>query len=187
MGKGPSQTTVTAPNLGAAPGQSVLISGKVTDISPGTTDSRIALRFPHGVAAVSDDSQSGYMMYVYKQYECPTNTTGVPVSIAVIDANGNYREIGTTTTDSTGSYSFSWMPDIPGKYTVLATFAGSKAYYGSYDQAAFVVDEGPAATAEPTTTPQSPADMYILPGIIGIIITIIVVGAVIILMQRKRP
>ena len=187
MGRGPSKTTVSAPNLGVAPGQSVLISGKVTDVSPGTTDSRLALRFPNGVAAVSDDSQSGYMMYVYKQFECPANTTGVPVTVAVIDANGNYREIGTATTDATGSYSLSWMPDISGKYTVLATFAGSKAYYGSYDQAAFVVDEAPAATAEPTAPPQSPADLYMLPGIIGIIITIIVVGVAIILLQRKRP
>lgn len=187
MGKGPSKTTVTAPNLGAAPGQSVLITGKVTDISPGTADTRLQLRFPNGVAAVSDESQSQYMLYVYKQFEMPTNASGVPVTISVVDANGNSREIGTTTTDSSGSYSVSWMPDIPGKYTVLATFAGSKAYYGSYDQAAFVVDGAPSATAGPTSVPQSMADMYIVPGIIGIIITIIVVGAVIILMQRRRP
>ena len=102
MGKGPTKTTVTAPNLGAAPGQSVLISGTVTDVSPGTTDPRIALRFPNGVAAVSDDSQSQYMLYIYKQFEMPTNTTGVPVTISVIDANGNFREIGTTTSDSSG-------------------------------------------------------------------------------------
>ena len=49
------------------------------------------------------------------------------------------------------SYSLSWMPDIPGKYTVIATFAGSNAYYGSYDQAAFVVDEA-HATPAPTET-----------------------------------
>ena len=102
MGKGPSKTTVTAPNLGAAPGQSVLIAGKVTDISPGTTDARIALRFPNGVPAVSDASQSQYMLYVYKQFEMPTNATGVPVTISVVDANGNFREIGTTTSDSSG-------------------------------------------------------------------------------------
>ena len=187
MGKGPSQTTVTAPNLGAASGQSVLISGRVTDISPGTTDSRIALRFPHGVAAVSDDSQSGYMMYVYKQCECPTNTTGVPVSIAVIDANGNYREIGTTTTDSTGSYSFSWMPDIPGKYTVLATFAGSKAYYGSVATNSFVVDDAPAATTQPTAKPDSPADLYFVPAIAGLFVLVIIVLVMLVLMMRKRP
>jgi hypothetical protein len=187
MGKGPSQTTVTAPNSGLASGQSVLISGSVMDVSPGTKSDALTLRLPNGVAAVSDDSQSQYMLYLYKQFELPSNTTGVPVTISVIDANGNYRDIGTTTTDATGTYLFSWMPDIPGKYTVIATFAGSEAYYGSSAQTGFVVDEEPAATAEPTATTQSMADLYFLPMSIVIIIAIIVIGLVIILMLRKRP
>jgi hypothetical protein len=186
MGKGPSKTTVSAPNLGAAPGQSVLIAGRVTDISPGTTDSRIALRFPNGVPAVSDASQSQYMLYVYKQFEMPTNASGVPVTISVVDANGNFREIGTTTTDASGSYTLSWMPDIPGKYTVIATFAGSEAYYGSYDQTAFVVDQ-----AHSTTTPQveqqpSTADLYFLPMSIAIIIAIFIAAVAIVLVLRKK-
>jgi len=187
MGKGASKITVSAPNLGAASGQSVLIAGRVTDNSPGTTDSRIALRFPNGVPAVSDASQSQYMLYIYKQFEMPTNTTGVPVTISVVDANGNFREIGTTTSDSSGSYSLSWIPDISGKYTVIATFAGSKAYYGSYDQTAFVVDEAAATPTPHPTQAASVADLYLVPGIIGIIIAIVVVGAVIILALRKRP
>ncbi len=160
IGKGPSALTVSASPKVQAQGSSVLIEGKVTDISPGTQKSTIQMRFPNGVPAVSDASQSQYMLYVYKQFEMPTNTTGVPVTIAVIDANGNYREIGTATSDSTGAYSFSWMPDISGKYTVLATFTGSDAYYGSYDQTAFVVDEA-HATAPPQATPEpSAADLY---------------------------
>jgi len=185
MGKGPSQTTVTAPNLGAAPGQSVVISGKVTDISPGTTDSRITLRFPNGVAAVSDDSQSAYMLYVYKQYERPINVTGVPVSIAVIDANDNYREIGTTTSDASGSYSFSWVPDIPGKYTVITTFQGSNAYYGSSAQTYFAVDEV-EATPAPTETPPSIADQYFIPAIAGIFVLIIIVLVLLVIMMLKK-
>jgi len=189
MGKGPSKTTISAPNLGAAPGQSVLISGKVTDTSPGTTDSRIKLRFPNGVPAVSEESQSQYMLYIYKQFEMPTNTTGVLVTISVFDANGNFREIGTTTTDNSGSYSLSWIPDIPGKYTVIATFSGSKAYYGSYDQAAFVVDEAAQATPAPTTTVSDLAsNNTLMYGIVAIIVVIIIVGAVLaLLMLRKRP
>ncbi|NLF87965.1 hypothetical protein GX563_03990 [Candidatus Bathyarchaeota archaeon] len=187
MGKGPSKTTVTAPNLGAAPGQSVVISGKVTDVSPGTTYSPIALRFPNGVPAVSDASQSQYMLYVYKQFEMPTNTSGVPVTISVVDANGNFREIGTTTSDSSGYYSFNWIPDISGKYSVIATFAGSKAYYGSYDQTSFVVDEAQATAAPQATAGPSAADLYFLPMSIGIIIAIVVVGVVIVLALRKRP
>ena len=71
------------------------------------------------------------MLYVYKQFERPNNTIGVPVALDVIDANGNSRNIGTTTSDATGFYSYHWTPDIPGKYTVIATFGGSNAYYGS--------------------------------------------------------
>jgi anaerobic C4-dicarboxylate transporter len=80
------------------------------------------------------------------------------------------------------------VPDIPGKYTVIATFTGSEAYYGSYDQATFVVDEAHATT--PTTTPgqtSSAAETYLLPGIIAIIIAIIVGFAITILVLRKRP
>ncbi len=187
MGKGPSKTTVTAPNLGAAPGQSVLISGKVTDVSPGTTAPIIAMRFPNGVPAVSDDSQSQYMLYMYKQFEMPTNTTGVPVTISVVDANGNFRDIGTTTTDNSGSYSLSWMPDISGKYSVIATFAGSEAYYGSYAQAAFVVDAAPTtSTPQPTPAP-STADLYFLPMSIAIIVVVIIGIALSLFAQRRRP
>ena len=38
----------------------------------------------------------------------------------------------------------------------------------------------------PTQAP-SAADLYFLPGIIGVIITVIVVGAVLLIALRKRP
>ena len=188
IGKGPSATTVTAPDVSVELCKSVIIKGTVTDISPGTNDPAITMRFPNGVAAVSDESQSAWMLYVYKQFSCPGDITGVPVTIDVIDANGNYRNIGTTTSDGTGFYSFDWVPDIPGKYTVLATFAGSKAYYPSAAQTAFVVDEAPAASAAPTETPPSMADMYFIPLSIGMIVAIIVIGAILaLLLLRKQP
>jgi hypothetical protein len=187
MGKGPTALTASAPDTSVELGKSVVIKGTVTDISPGTADTRVQLRFPNGVAAVSDDSQSGYMLYVYKQFECPTDTTGVPVTISVIDGNGNYREIGTATTDATGYYSFNWMPDIPGAYTVYVTFSGSKAYYGSVATNSFVVDDAPAATTEPTAKPDSPADMYFVPAIAGLFVLVIIVLVMLVLMMRKRP
>ena len=76
------------------------------------------------------------------------------MAINVIDANGNYRTIGTTTTDSSGTYGFTWMPDITGQYTVIATFAGNNGYYGSNAQAYFAVDE-PAATINTTANSSS--------------------------------
>ena len=127
------------------------------------------------------------MLYVYKQFEHPTNATGVPVTIDVIDANGNFRNIGTTTSDSNGVFSYSWVPDIPGKYTLIATFAGSAAYYASFDQTAFVVDS-PAGTVSPTDTPPSMADLYFVPLSVGMIVAIIVIGAVLaLLLLRRKP
>ena len=128
------------------------------------------------------------MPYVYMQKPKPTNATGVPVTVDVIDANGNYRSIGTVTSDSSGAFSLQWTPDIPGKYTVIATFAGSESYWPSSSETSFAVDSA-APTPTPTTVPaQSAADMYFVPAVAGIIVAIIIVGAVLaLLMLRKRP
>jgi hypothetical protein len=187
IGKGPSALTIAASPKVSVQGSSVLVEGMITDISPGTEQYALTARFPNGVPAVSDESMSNWMLYVYKQFARPTNATGVPLTVDVLDANGNYRNIGTTTSDANGVYSFDWTPDIPGKYTVYVTFAGSGAYYASFAQSAFVVDAAPAATAAPTATPTSVADMYFVPAIAGLFVLIIIVAVVIILMLRKRP
>lgn len=185
FGKGPSATTVTAPDVGVTLGNSIMIKGTVSDISAGTMGDQ-ASRFPNGVPAVSDESMSAWMEYVYMQKAEPANATGIEVKIDVIDSNGNYRNIGSATSDTSGSYSLKWTPDIPGRYTVIATFAGSDSYYGSHAETAFSVDEV-AATPEPTQPPASLADMYFVPAVIGIIIAIAVVGVVLaLLLLRKR-
>ena len=187
VGRGPSQTTVTAPTLSATSGSSVLIQGTVTDISSGTTQDEQAARFPAGVPVSSDVSMTEWMAYVYQQAAKPTDFTGVPVTLTVIDANGNYRVIGTATTDSNGFYSLTWTPDITGKFTVYATFSGTNGYWGSTATTAFNVDAAAATpTPQPTQTP-SMADLYFLPAIIGVIIAIIVVGAVLALLVTKKP
>jgi hypothetical protein len=187
IGKGPSALTVEAPMTVATLGQSIVIRGTVTDIASGTTQDDQAARFPNGVPCVSDAAQSSWMEYVYMQKPRPTNATGVPVNLNVVDANGNYRQIGTVTSDSEGFYSFNWKPDIEGKYTVYATFEGSNSYWPSRAVTAFAVDPAPeTATPQPTAAP-SMADMILLPGIAAIIIAIIVIGAMIMLMLRKRP
>jgi hypothetical protein len=127
------------------------------------------------------------MEYLYMQKPIPTDANGVSVMIDVIDANGNYRNIGEATSDAKGFYSFAWAPDIPGKYTVIARFAGSESYYRSSAETAFVVDEAPEATPEPTQAPASMADQYFLPVSGGIIAAIAAVGiAIIALMLRKK-
>jgi len=187
VGKGPSAITVAASPEVSVHGSSVLVKGMMTDISPGTEEYALTARFPDGVPAVSDNSMSDWMLYVYKQFSRPTDTVGVPVTIDVLDANGNYRNIGTTTSDADGFFSFDWQPDIEGRYTVIATFAGSESYYASHAKTAFVVDPAPQATPEPTQAPASLADQYLLPATGGIIAAVAAVGiAIIALMLRKK-
>jgi hypothetical protein len=182
-GKGPSAMTVEVQPFGS----SMVIRGSVIDISAGTKQQAQAANFPNGLPCVSDASMSGWMEYVYMQQLCPTNVTGVPVSINVLDSNGNYRQIGSTASDGSGMFTFTWTPDIPGDFTVVATFAGSESYYPSNAETSFTVSS-PAPTAAPTATPtQSVADTYFVPAVAGIIAAIVIGFAVTILMQRKRP
>ncbi|MDR1993212.1 MAG: PQQ-binding-like beta-propeller repeat protein [Nitrososphaerota archaeon] len=186
VGKGPSRLIVNTPQTGVELGKSLLISGTVTDISAGTQQNEQAARFPNGVPAVSDVSQSAWMEYVYMQKPRPTNVTGVEVELYVLDANNNYRSIGTTTADADGFFSHSWIPDIEGKYMVYASFAGSTAYWPSHATTAFSVDP-PPLTPPPTDAPKdSIADQYFAPAIAGLFAVVIIVGAILALMLKKR-
>jgi hypothetical protein len=188
VGRGPSALTVEAPMVDIALGSGLVIRGTVTDISAGTQQNQQAADFPHGVPVASDASMREWMGHVYQQKPLPTNFTGVDVTIDVIDSNGNYRNIGTATTDSTGAYSLQWKPDIEGKYTVIATFAGTNGYWPSHSETSFAVDPA-APTPAPTESPaKSAVDMYFVPAVASIIVAIFIVGAVIvILLLRKRP
>jgi hypothetical protein len=128
-----------------------------------------------------------WMEYVYMQKPRPTNVVGVTVELSVIDSNGNYRTIGTTTADADGFFSYNWTPDIEGKYTVYASFAGSESYWPSHAITAFNID--PAA---PTPTPQpivqqEPIGMYLAGAVVGIIVAIAIATVVIVMALKKRP
>lgn len=185
IGKGPSETTVTAAPKVSVHGSSVLVEGTVTDISPGTDDYTLSARFPHGVPAVSDDDMSEWMEYVYLQYPRPSDVSGVEVVLTTIDPNGNVNDIGTVTSDASGTFGHTWQPEIPGQYTVIATFAGSKSYWSSYAQTYITVEESPEVTSveEPTIT-LPPIEMYIAAATAAIITAIAIVG---LLILRKRP
>lgn len=187
IAKGPTQTTVTASPKVSFHGEKILLEGTVIDISPGTKQHEQAMRFPNGVPAISDESQAEWMEYVYMKQERPTNATGVPVVVSVLDPNGNYFVIGTATSDAYGTFRLPFTPEVPGTYTVVATFEGSGSYYGSYAATSIYVDE-PAATATPMPTPApSAADLYFIPAIIGIIVAIFLAAAAIVLVLRKKP
>lgn len=186
IGKGPTQTTVTVSPKISALTDGILIEGTVNDVSAGTKDLCIVARFPTGVAAVSDDSMNDWMKYVYMQFPRPTNATGVPVLLSVLDSNGNYRTIGTTTSDSDGFFSFNWTPDIEGKYTLYASFEGTDSYYPSHAVTAFSVNPS-AATPAPTQAVQvSMADQYFIPAVAGIIIAIFIAAVAIVLVLKKK-
>ena len=189
IGRGPSALNVQAPQTQITAGNKVVIQGTVMDKSTGTTQSTQIADFPNGVPVASDASMTDWMGYVYQQKPLPTNFTGVPVSIIAIDPNGNTITLGTATTDTNGLFHYTWTtPNVPGDYTVYATFAGTNGYWPSSSATAMTVTEAPQTTAAPTPAPATTADLYLLPGIIAIIVTIVIVGIVLaLLMLRKRP
>ncbi len=185
-GKGPSAMTVTAPDVGVTTETPITIRGTIIDKSAGTQQQAQAANFPNGVPCISDESQSLWMEYVYMQQPCPNNATGVPLTISVLDSNGNFRQIGSTTSDASGMFSFTWTPDITGDYTVVANFAGTESYYPSSAETSFYAGD-PAATASPypqITLP--PTEMYIAAAAAAMIVAIAIVGVVILMAVKKR-
>ena len=186
LGKGPSSMTIDTPIAAITKGSSTVIRGTVTDISAGTKQNEQAARFPNGVPAVSDASQGKWMEYVYMQKPRPSDATGVPVTISVVDANGNYREIGKTTSDSDGFYSLQWTPDIEGKYTVYASFGGSESYWPSHAVTAFAVDPAPPTPSPYPIVSLPPTEMYTIGVGIAIIVAIGIVGVILLMAIKKR-
>jgi hypothetical protein len=186
FGKGPSATTVSAPQTVPSLGSSVTITGTVTDQSTsGRRNTNGILDFVlKGTPAISDEDQSAWMEYMFMQQPIPANAKGVEVTLDAIDPNNNYIHIGTVTSDMNGNYGYAFTPEVPGAYQIFATFAGSAAYGPSYSTAYMTVGEAPPVVAEPQPEPaQPPLDMYLLYATIAIIIAIAIVG---LLLLRKK-
>jgi hypothetical protein len=162
VGRGPSDTTVAASPKVSVYGSSVLVEGTVIDTAAGTQQNEQAARFPDGVPAVSDESMSDWMEYVYQQKPRPTDVTGVEVVISVLDPNNNIYEVGRATSDADGMFHCAFTPEVPGEYTVIATFEGSNGYWPSHAKTAINVEEAPTGTPEPTPIPASIADLYLV-------------------------
>jgi hypothetical protein len=184
FGKGPTATTVTAPDTAQPLGTQILVQGTVMDKSGGTNQDVIATRFPDGLPAMSDADQQAWMEYAYQQQVKPADATGVEVSISVVDPNDNTYEIGTTTSDDMGFYKLAFTPEVPGEYSIYATFEGSESYYGSYAETAIVVEDAPAATPAPTPTPSPMTDTYVL-GIGSAILIAVIIGFVLLLLRKR--
>jgi hypothetical protein len=128
------------------------------------------------------------MEYMFHQRPQPTDAYGVDVSLHAIDPNGNWIEIGTTTSDMYGNYGLAYQPEVPGTYQIVAQFAGTNSYGPSASSTYLTVGDEPASTPAATAPPQSMADMYFIPAIVGVIIAVVLVGAVLaMIMLRKHP
>jgi len=185
LGKGPTATTVSLQDDVITDGDSVLLKGRVTDISAGTKDSGIATRFPDGVPAIADASMSDWMKHVYMQFPVPENASGVEVIIEVLDPNNNYYEVGRTTTDKDGFYKLMLEPEVPGEYTIVSKFAGSNAYWSSSAETGLGVTEAQSPPT-PISSTASLADIYFLPMSIVLLVAIAIVGAIVVLILRKK-
>lgn len=156
-------------------------------LAPGTKDYAITARFPEGVPAVNDADMSQWMKYVYMQFQKPTNASGVEIQLNTIDPNGNYIHIGTATSDASGKFGFQWTPEVPGKYTVYATFEGSNSYYPSAAETFIAIDPLKTTPTQEPIEAVSIADTYFIPAIAGLFVFVAIIGAIIILTLRKRP
>jgi hypothetical protein len=182
--------TVEAPLTATPAGSTEIIQGTVTDQSPGALAYAKKYDVTNGVAAVSDNDQEAWMEYIYEQQAKPTNATGVPVSIDAIDPNGNTIHIGDATSDTSGSYIYSWTtPNVPGQYKIIASFEGSNSYGSSYAQTgAYVSSEQSAVTTSPIpVASQQPVEMYVIGIGIALAIIIAIGFAITIIVLRKRP
>ncbi|MEM2098658.1 MAG: PQQ-binding-like beta-propeller repeat protein [Candidatus Bathyarchaeia archaeon] len=175
FGKGKSTTTVNASPKVSIYGNSVLIEGTVLDLSPAQ----------RGTPCVAKESMTGWMEYLHMQHAIPAEVKGVPVSLDAVDPNGNFVHIGDVITDGmSGTFGFTWKPEIPGQYKVTATFMGDDSYGSSYATTYVSVTEAPPATATPEP-PQAPPDytLTIIGMGIAIMLVVVIVG---ILILRKR-
>ena len=187
IGKGPSATTVTASPEVSVHGNSVLITGTVTDDTPtGRRTVAGSLDFAlKGTPAISDADQEAWMEYLFHQRPIPTNAKGVNVTLDAIDPNNNFIHIGTTTSDITGTFGYAFTPEVPGTYQIIATFAGSAAYGPSSTTTYLSIGEAPPEAIQPEpAAPQPPLDLYIIGATIAIIAAVAIVG---LLILRKRP
>jgi hypothetical protein len=181
IGKGPSELTVSAPTVAVTAGTTALITGTVMDVSPGTQQDNLRFRFPNGVPAVSDESQSEWMLYLYKQFEQPMDVRGIEITVYAYDGE-NVIPIGTTESDARGTYAITWTPDKEGTYDIWAYFEGTAAFYGDDAKATMAVSAAPEPPAPPEPTP--PYEWYIVGMGIAIIAVVIIFGLLIYLKKK---
>jgi len=181
FGRGKSATTVSASQAPLAFGQKALITGTVCDLSPAQP----------GTPCVSKDSMDAMMAHIHTQ--TPINgvygekeITGVPVYLYAVDPNGKDMEIGVVISDGySGTFGFDdWIPEVPGRYTITATFMGDESYGISTATTYITVSEATNTSTNDSDTGNN-NNTIIAIAIVGI--AIIAVNIIGVLTLRKKP
>jgi hypothetical protein len=172
FGMGLSETTVSAPQLPLALGQKVFLTGTVFDLSPAQPNT----------PCVSKESMAAQMEYLHMQTQIGgvhgnVTMTGVPVLLTAVDPHGTSIEIATVTSDGySGTFGYAWKPDIPGEYTITATFMGDESYDSSFATTYLTVAEG-SGNGNTSNSDTNNTVLYVLIGATAaIIVTIVLVG-----------
>ncbi len=180
FGKGQSATTVTATPKTPAQGATVLIEGTVLDQSPAQSST----------PCVSKESMALQMEYLHMQHPIAGVKgdgiiEGVPVKLTAIGSDGNYIDIGTTTTSGYyGTFGLAWTPTEEGTYEIIASFEGDDSYGSS--AAATVVSVGPAASASVPIEPATESTLLTTVAIIAAVAIVAVVAVVGFWILKKR-
>jgi outer membrane protein assembly factor BamB len=179
-GKGKSATTVTIGPKTITDGETVVIEGTVLDLSPAQA----------GTPCVSAESMTLQMEYLHLQQPLlglwgNETVMGVTVSLDTLDPNDNYVHIADVTTDGySGTFGYTWEPEVPGQYTVTATFMGDDSYGSSFATTYVSVAEPPEATATPQPPETPPDNTVLMYAILVAVIVAIVIGLLVLLRKR---
>ena len=188
IGKGPTKTTVSAPDIAVPKGTAITIKGSVLDMSPISEDYTSQVRFPNGVPAVADEDMSEFMDYLCMQNSTllnnPPTPDGVPVDLFVVKPDGAEEWITTVNSDSDGIYSYMYVPPAEGSYKVVAKFAGSESYWPSMAKTTFGVT--PAASAGGSLEAEQPLISTELTIAIAIIAVAIIVAVAYLAFRRRK-
>jgi hypothetical protein len=168
FGKGQTSTTVSVTKSQIGKGESVGITGTITDQSPAQKDS----------PCISKDSMSVWMEYLLMQQPRPANVTGVPVKLQAIRSDNTVIALGQITSDPDGVFRFKWTPPDEDLYKIRATFEGDGSYGSSYATTTLMVD-----LASPTEEPTYIATIL---AIIASIVVALVIGIVSALALKRR-
>ena len=175
FGKGPTSITINTPQTTIPNNTNVIITGTITDQSPGQ----------EGSPAIADESMSEWMEYLHMQKPKPTNIKGVEIKLQAVNSNGESTDIGTVTSDPLGNYALKWTPQTEGQYQIIATFEGSKSYGSA--QAATYLFISPETTNTQTDTDTATlvgSDSVLVVGIAIVALIVAIIASAIALQKR---